>query len=146
MFHRVTFAVAFLVHFGWAQTSDEGREFCIDRFCPAGTFCEPRFVVKCVRQPCKPILMCLPISENGCARKTCPDGTVCVERVIPCISQNCAKKATCAKPGTCDALVCPPSHHCELNGSGVPTCERGLFKAKDVKVELAQLQKTPDAQ
>ena len=38
---------------------------CIDKFCPPGTFCATLNVVQCVKEPCKPLLACLPVSVNG---------------------------------------------------------------------------------
>ncbi|KAK6022463.1 hypothetical protein OSTOST_11837 [Ostertagia ostertagi] len=84
---------------------------CIGHFCPPGSFCDER-IGPCKTPPCRPILLCLPDQYNGCARHSCPSGEICVERVRPCISKSCKKIPSCAKPGTCDALVCPPSQKC----------------------------------
>ncbi|VDN29505.1 unnamed protein product [Cylicostephanus goldi] len=93
---------------------------CVDSYCPPGKFCQER-VFPCKNPPCRPILFCLPNEENGCARHKCPANEVCVERVEPCINKICKKIPSCAKPGTCDALVCPPSQHCVANPK--PRCE-----------------------
>uniref|UniRef100_A0A1I7W9M7 TIL domain-containing protein n=1 Tax=Heterorhabditis bacteriophora TaxID=37862 RepID=A0A1I7W9M7_HETBA len=96
---------------------------CVNHFCPPGTFCDER-IGPCKKDPCRPILVCLPDKFNGCSRHSCPSGEICVERTRPCISRSCKKIPSCTKPGTCDALVCPPSQKCIL--SPTPTCVKHI--------------------
>ncbi|KAE9554339.1 hypothetical protein FO519_002449 [Halicephalobus sp. NKZ332] len=103
---------------------------CVDKFCPPGTFCATLNVVQCVKEPCKPLLACLPVSVNGCANHKCPPGMVCVEHSTRCIGRSCKKVPKCAEPGTCAALVCPPSHICEANPA--PKCVKKIFTESDV--------------
>ncbi|KAI6199559.1 hypothetical protein M3Y96_00639900 [Aphelenchoides besseyi] len=112
-------------------------EDCVDKFCPPNTYCEAKYIVKCNKPPCRPIFACLPVSQNGCAEMQCSKGLVCVERVVPCISQACKKIGVCAKPNTCEAQVCPPSHRCKLD-DGKPKCVRGIFTLSDVIAQLPQ--------
>ncbi|VDP30575.1 unnamed protein product, partial [Heligmosomoides polygyrus] len=84
---------------------------CIDKFCPPGTFCDERL------GPC-------------CVRHSCASGEVCVERIRSCIGRSCKKISTCAKPGTCDALVCPPSQKCVADPT--PKCVKHIPTVKSV--------------
>ncbi|EYC40336.1 hypothetical protein Y032_0618g700 [Ancylostoma ceylanicum] len=115
-------------------------ESCIDKFCPPGTFCDER-LGPCKKPPCRPIFVCLPDEFNGCARHSCPSGEVCVERVRPCIGKSCKKLPSCAKPGTCDAMVCPPSHKCEADPT--PKCVKHIPTVSSVigKAQLAGSQR-----
>ncbi|KAI1719484.1 hypothetical protein Ddc_08696 [Ditylenchus destructor] len=110
--------------------SSKNAETCVDKFCPPGTYCDTRNVVQCKNPPCRPLLICLPDSNNGCGQHQCSPGLVCVERTVPCIGKSCKKTATCAKSGSCDALVCPPSHRCEAEPK--PHCVRGIFTISEV--------------
>ncbi|KAI6190133.1 hypothetical protein M3Y97_00083900 [Aphelenchoides bicaudatus] len=114
-------------------------EDCVDKFCPPGTYCEAKFIVKCSKPPCKPLFLCLPVSQNGCASMECSHGLVCVEKTIPCISQSCKKVGICARPNTCEAEECPPSHKCKIE-NGTPKCVRGIFTLQDVIAQLPQRQ------
>ncbi|KJH49096.1 hypothetical protein DICVIV_04803 [Dictyocaulus viviparus] len=102
--------------------SEKLRE-CVDRFCPPGTFCDQR-VGPCEKPPCRPIILCIPDIYNGCVGHSCPTGEVCVERVRPCIGRSCKKTPICAKPGTCDAIICPPSHKCTAEPT--PKCIKSI--------------------
>ncbi|KAL6726673.1 hypothetical protein Aduo_008619 [Ancylostoma duodenale] len=115
-------------------------ESCIDKFCPPGTFCDER-LGPCKNPPCRPIFVCLPNEFNGCARHTCPTGEVCVERVRPCIGRSCKKLPSCAKPGTCDAMVCPPSQKCVADPT--PKCVKHIPTVSSVigKAQLAGSQR-----
>lgn len=62
----------------------------------------------------------------------------CVGRTIPCIGKSCKQIARCVKSGTCDALVCPPSHRCVAKPQ--PHCVRGIFTISEV-AKLSQQQK-----
>ncbi|KHJ80303.1 hypothetical protein OESDEN_20023 [Oesophagostomum dentatum] len=113
---------------------NSGISGCVDKFCPPGRFCEER-LGPCKKPPCRPILICLPDDVNGCARHSCPTGEVCVERVQPCISKSCKKVPSCAKKGTCDALVCPPSQKCVADPTPkcvkyIPTVSSVIGKAQ----------------
>uniref|UniRef100_A0A915D847 Uncharacterized protein n=1 Tax=Ditylenchus dipsaci TaxID=166011 RepID=A0A915D847_9BILA len=114
-------------------------ESCANKFCPTGTYCDTRNVVKCKSPPCRPIFICIPDSLNGCAKEGCSPGFKCVERTIPCIGKSCKKTAKCVKPGTCDALVCAPSHRCEEKPQ--PHCVRGIFTISEVAKLQQQQQK-----
>uniref|UniRef100_A0A7E4WBD3 TIL domain-containing protein n=1 Tax=Panagrellus redivivus TaxID=6233 RepID=A0A7E4WBD3_PANRE len=105
-------------------------ENCVDKFCPPGTFCLAREIVKCKNTPCKPMLFCIPNPVNGCATVDCATGLVCVERPTRCIGRSCKKTPKCVKSGTCDALVCPPSHKCEA--SPTPKCVKTILTESDV--------------
>uniref|UniRef100_A0A1I7Z6F6 Follistatin-like domain-containing protein n=1 Tax=Steinernema glaseri TaxID=37863 RepID=A0A1I7Z6F6_9BILA len=114
---------------GYGGTKDP--ESCVNKFCPMGTFCETRHIAHCPAPPCNPILECLPDLINGCKNKTCSGSEVCVEHTIPCIGRSCKKVAMCAKAGTCEATVCPPSHKCKMEG-GAPKCVKTILTNSDV--------------
>ncbi|VDN55997.1 unnamed protein product, partial [Dracunculus medinensis] len=111
---------------------------CTDQFCPEGTFCVERYIVKCRNPPCAPIISCVPDEVKGCKNhEPCPSGEVCVERIVPCIARSCRTIAKCAKIGTCDAMACPPSHKCEMKPK--PTCVKTIFSSDDVEQAIRQM-------
>uniref|UniRef100_A0AC35G241 Uncharacterized protein n=1 Tax=Panagrolaimus sp. PS1159 TaxID=55785 RepID=A0AC35G241_9BILA len=106
---KVFFIFGFLgfVHFCYSKNAEKRAETCIDKFCPPGTFCATLNVVHCVKEPCKPLLACLPVDVNGCANHHCPQDMI-----------------------SCAALRCPPSHKCQA--SPKPKCVKTIFTESDI--------------
>ncbi|KAG1690467.1 hypothetical protein DVH05_019439 [Phytophthora capsici] len=104
--------------------------------CARDEVCKLQEVV-CVRAPCNPVPMCVPIEAEPACTKTCPKNEVCQINsedysqycYNPCAAVLCLTGTTCQlKEVQCIQAPCPPVAVCKPNKT---PCAKRVLRATD---------------